>query len=49
MHYDIEKAFGIEGISRWKMLKNHMGAYARATTFHGFAYIGETERNWKEK
>ena len=30
-------------------MKEHAEAYARASTLHGFAYMGETDRNWKEK
>ena len=48
-YYITEKSFGTEGISRWEKLKHHTACYVRATTLHGFAYVGETERNWKEK
>ena len=48
-YFIVEKAFGTEGISKWRQLRYHAGAYARATTLHGFAYMGETERHWKEK
>ena len=48
-HCVVEKAFGTEGISKWRKLTDHAAAYARATTLHGFAYMGETERHWIEK
>ena len=31
------------------MIKEHAESYARATTLHGFAYMGEMERHWSEK
>ena len=49
IYYVVEKAFSAKGISKWQKLKNHAAAYARATTLHGFAYMGETERHWIEK
>ena len=49
IYYVVEKAFSKEGIDKWKKFKNHAAAYARATTLHGFAYIGETERHLFEK
>ena len=48
-YYIIDRAFGSNRISRWQILKNHAKAYSRATTLHGFAYMGEADRNWKEK
>ena len=32
-----------------KKIKEHAESYARATTLHGFAYMGEMERHWSEK
>ena len=49
IYYVVEKAFSNKRIDKWKKFKNHAAAYARATTLHGFAYIGETERYLIEK
>ena len=45
----LEKVFGTSGRSKLKKIKEHAESYARATTLHGFAYIGEMERHWSEK
>ena len=47
--YFVEKAFSAEGIGIWKKFKDHAAAYSRATTLHGFAYMGEVERHLIEK
>ena len=44
-----EKIFATEGKTKWQLVREHTEAYFRATTLHGFAYMGEIERNWKEK
>ena len=49
IYYVVEKAFSINGINKWKIFKSHAAAYARASTLHGFAYVGETERYLFEK
>ena len=49
IYYVVEKAFSINGSNKWKIFKNHAAAYARATTMHGFAYVGETGRHLFEK
>ena len=45
----LEKVFGTSGKSKLKTIKEHAESYARATTLHGFAYMGEMERHWSEK
>ena len=45
----IEKIFGTSGRTKWQKTLGHIEAYFRATSMHGFAYMGETERNWMEK
>ena len=44
-----EENFSTMKNGKWPKIKEHAEAYARATTLHGFAYLGETERNSKEK
>ena len=45
----LEKVFADRGKSKLKKIKEHAESYARATTLHGFAYMGEIERHWSEK
>ena len=47
--YFVDKAFGTKGMTKWQKFKDHAEAYTRATTLHGFAYLGEIERHWIEK
>ena len=45
----LETYFGTSGRSNFQKIKEHAGSYARATTLHGFAYMGEIQRHWSEK
>ena len=45
----LEKVFADRGKSKLEKIKEHAESYARATTLHGFAYMGEIERHWSEK